>query len=1032
MSRIPDVLIVDDRRENLFALEQLFKGLECRLHKALDGEAALALTLSHDFALAIVDVQMPGMDGYELVEFLRANPSTSQVPVIFVSAAYADEQHLFKGYETGAVDYIVKPFEPAVLLGKVSVFLELANYRHNLESLIQERTQTITETSQLQKLVAEFSAALLNLQHKAEFDRDVEKALGRVAHALKADRVYTLLCDEEGHMEMRHEWCAMGIEANRDGLRNLDAGQFPWLTRQMVNSNCNSLDDLQSLSETSRSELRRVSPGGAQSTLLVPLHSGGAWRGLIGFDAVGRRRQWPASTHELLMLLGNALSGAVNRQRTLNALRNSEERFRAVATMNWVWETDADGHYSFSSQKVEDLLGYPAGRMIGRNHLEFITPSQQEQFLADLQRQLEAGASVIELEYQKTAQGGDCRYMQSSCIPLRDRDGRLLGLRGTDKDVTERRLAEETLAQFKTIFDTANFGAAIFDMAGNLTYSNDCFADLHGYAREDLPGTPLQNLLADTIDDTWETLLEMVRERGGIEASERLHQRRGEGAFPVLSVFTLVRDALGNPFRVATTAIDLTERKALQEQLQQAQRMESIGLLAGGIAHDFNNMLGVILGQMEIATQRLQRQDSIDSCFKEMKVAAERSVSLTWQLLTFARIQTVSPEIVDIDEVVRSMLGLLQRLIGENIELSWQSGSGVYPVRVDPAQLDQVLINLCLNARDAIVDGGQIQIETGNCRLEEHQCVEHPGCAVGDYVKLSVSDNGIGMDPDTLKHVFEPFFTTKDTGKGTGLGLATVYGAVRQNGGLVELTSTPGEGSCCTIYLPRAEGNLKDKKTSLGAPLPNGGETVLVVEDEEAYLETMAEKLRSLGYRVLTANGSEQALKVAEANKGGIDLLLTDVVMPGVNGRELAENLRASSPHMACLYMSGYPDDIISHHGVLEEDLHFLQKPISQEALAAGVREALGSWSGDPAGSADIFIPEEPMTGADEVLPRESIGDLREALEAGDMLLFEERLPPVRRVAPGIAAQLNKLADRYEFERIDEYLKTWEEAGDDR
>jgi two-component system cell cycle sensor histidine kinase/response regulator CckA len=1031
VSRLPEVLIVDDRRENLFALEQLLRKLDCRVRQAQSGDGALALTLEHDFALAIVDVQMPGMDGYELVEYLRANPSTSQVPVIFVSAAYADEHHLFKGYETGAVDYIVKPFEPAVLLGKVRVFLELAHYRHNLESIIQERTRTISETSQLQKSVAEFSAALLNLSHKGDFDRDVEKALGRVALALGADRVYTLLAGSDPTMAMCHEWCANGVEERRSGFPDLQAERFPWLSQQIASPHCVTINAHDSWSDAALAEYRLFGSAGAQSTLLVPLRSIGGRSGLIVFEALAQQRQWSPSVNELLMLLGNAFIGALNRQQTMNALRSSEARFRDVATMNWVWETDAAGCYIHSSEKVEGLLGYPAADMIGRNHLEFIVPADQAQFQADLQRQLDASAPVIEIECNKTTRDGRSRCMQSSCIALRDRDGKLTGLRGTDKDITERRSAEESLTQFKTIFDTASFGAAIGCIDGTITYCNACFAEMHGHEVSELLGMPMGRLLIAAEAEDWDPLLREVLDQGGIAAREMSHQRGDGSQFPVLGVFTLVRDSHGQPSGIATTAIDLTERKALQSQLQQAQRMESIGRLAGGVAHDFNNMLGVILGQLEIAEKRLEGGKPLDHCFSEIRTAAEHSVSLTRQLLAFARIQTVAPEIIDIDEVMGSMHRLLQRLIGENIELEWRPGKGIWPVHMDPVQFDQILVNLCLNARDAITDLGRIRIETENIVLSESHCAGHADCKAGDHVKISVYDNGCGMDPETLQHVFEPFFSTKGNGLNSGLGLATVYGAVRQNGGLIEITSRTGEGTHCAIYLPRAvsparfatpRGRSGDDKQ-----LPRGSETVLVVEDSEAYLQTIAEKLRSLGYRVLTANSAEQASDRALTHEGRIDLLLTDVVMPDSNGKELATRMRDAFPDMACLYMSGYPNDIIAHHGVVESGLQLLQKPTSTQALATGVRKALGDWQGLAHIDDALLAGDAPVS--EDALPGDCIQGLQTALDAGDMVQFKEGLLPVRTQAPATVDHLIKLADRYDYEQIDEYLKS---LGDQR
>ncbi len=1032
MGRVPEILLVDDRRENLFAMETLLKEMDCVLHKALDGDAALALTLDHDFALAIVDVQMPGMDGYELVEFLRANPSTSQIPVIFVSAAYADEQHLFKGYETGAVDYIVKPFEPSVLLGKVRVFLELAQYRFNLENIIQERTQTIADTNRLLKAVADFSTSLLNLSVESEFITDTNKALGRVCDVLGASRVYTLLLRrDKSCLHMCHEWRATGKPAQEEGSRDFTCSELPWMSGVVKEGASVDVIDNHQQSQDIRDELKKLGSENAHALLLVPMRAGFEWQGLIVFEVNENQDGFSPSTRELLKTVGNALTGAISRHETMNALSDSEERFRNVATMNWVWEADARGRYSYSSRKVKDLLGYLPADIIGRSYLDLIEPVMRTDFERELQRQLEKGSAVIEMEFEKIAIDGQVRQMQTSCVPIRDADGSLIGLRGTDKDVTERRAAEQTLIQFKAIFDNASFGAAIADLDGRITYCNRCFAEMHGYNQDELIGGLLSNLRDELAQPGWDKIIQEVLENEGAEAREVQHQRADGVTFPVLTVCTLVRNSRDEPSGIATTAIDLTERKALQEQLQQAQRMESIGRLAGGVAHDFNNMLGVILGQLDIAVLRVNRGETPESSFSEIRNAAERSVALTRQLLAFARIQTVSPVKLNVNQAVSGMLSLLQRLIGENITLDWNPGKGISPVMIDPAQFDQILINLCINARDAIQGSGRIGIEVDNCIVDESSCSQHDGCKAGPYVRLSIDDDGSGMNSDTLQHAFEPFYSTKGTGKGTGLGLATVYGAVHQNGGFIEMTSQPGQGTRCNIYLPHASAEAANDQSispSNFCSVPGGTETILVVEDEPAYLNTMAEKLGHLGYRVLTADGAEEALQVIDAHEGCIDLLLTDVVMPGIDGKELVRRLSEKYPGIKSLYMSGYPNDIIADHGVINSDAKLLHKPASTEDLAISVRHALGE-SVDMIGI-EIESSEASLRQNDRLdkVPGETLEGLRESVQDGDMLAFKKRLVTLQPLDSDMARYLGELADRYAFEQIESYLSTMEAA----
>jgi signal transduction histidine kinase len=384
------------------------------------------------------------------------------------------------------------------------------------------------------------------------------------------------------------------------------------------------------------------------------------------------------------------------------------------------------------------------------------------------------------------------------------------------------------------------------------------------------------------------------------------------------------------------------EREKLQAQLFQAQKIESVGRLAGGVAHDFNNMLGVILGYTELALQGLSPDSPLYESLMEIGKAARRSAELTRQLLAFARKQTIDPEVLDLDGTIEGMLKMLKRLIGEDIDLVWRPGPGLWPVKMDPVQVDQILANLCVNARDAITGTGRIIIETENVALDKEYCAGQAGAVPGDYVQLAVTDDGCGMDQETRSKLFEPFFTTKEVGKGTGLGLATVYGIVRQNNGFIRVDSEPGKGSTFRICLPRhraANGRTRQEGRPLGTM--GGQETILLVEDEPAILKLAARMLGRQGYTVLAAATPGEALRLAREHGGGIDLLMTDVVMPEMNGRDLARKLIASYPGLKCLFMSGYTANVIAHHGVLDADVHFIQKPFSMQDLAARVRQVL-------------------------------------------------------------------------------------------
>ncbi len=383
-------------------------------------------------------------------------------------------------------------------------------------------------------------------------------------------------------------------------------------------------------------------------------------------------------------------------------------------------------------------------------------------------------------------------------------------------------------------------------------------------------------------------------------------------------------------------------RQEMENQLRQAQKMEAVGRLAGGVAHDYNNMTNVIMGYTELALEKLNRNDPLYADLQEINEAAKRSMELTRQLLAFARCQAIAPKVLDINEAVTGMCKMLQRLIGEDIEFVWCPGEQVWPIHIDPTQIDQLLVNLCVNARDAISGVGKIIVETANAEFDDVYCSLHRAFIPGKFVQLAVSDDGAGMDSATQDKIFEPFFTTKTIGRGTGLGLATVYGIVKQNLGFINVYSEIGKGTTIKIYLPRVIGQSVQMAFNGTAEIQCGhNETVLLVEDEMAILRLVERLLKQLGYRVLAANSPREAIALAEHHPEKIDVLVTDVIMPEFNGNDLAIRLREIFPGLKVLFMSGYTANIIVHRGVLDKDVFMIQKPFSKKELSAKVREVL-------------------------------------------------------------------------------------------
>ncbi|SMC22300.1 PAS domain S-box-containing protein [Desulfacinum hydrothermale DSM 13146] len=520
-------------------------------------------------------------------------------------------------------------------------------------------------------------------------------------------------------------------------------------------------------------------------------------------------------------------------------------------------------------------------------------------------------------------------------------------------DIVSRKQAEEALRvseeRFRIAFQSSPDAININRLEDGLYVDiNEGFTRATGYTREDVLGKTSLELDIWHDPEDRKRLVAALQRDSYCENMEALFRAKDGRILTGLMSARLIH-IQGVPHIISITR-DITrmkeaeeERRQLEAQLAQAQKMESVGHLAGGVAHDFNNLLNVILGHVELMGLQMPPDDPQHARLRQIEKAARRSADLTRQLLAFARRQPISPKVLDLNETVENMLKLLRRLIGENIDLIWRPDSHLWPVKMDPTQVDQIVVNLCVNASDAIGDHGRITLETENVEIASSEARKLQ-CEPGDYVKLAVSDTGCGMEKEILDRIFEPFFTTKEVGKGTGLGLSTIYGIVKQNQGSIEVTSEPGKGTRFEVYLPRHNGKTEDSEVEQDAEVPRGhGETVLLVEDEPSLLLLGQTMLETLGYQVLTAGTPQEALRHAREYPAKIHLLITDVVMPQKTGKDLCEAIQAIRPEIKVLFMSGYPSNVIAPQGVLEPGVHFIQKPFSLTTLGHRVRAVLSS-----------------------------------------------------------------------------------------
>ena len=484
--------------------------------------------------------------------------------------------------------------------------------------------------------------------------------------------------------------------------------------------------------------------------------------------------------------------------------------------------------------------------------------------------------------------------------------------------------------------------ALTLDRSGNVTFCNDFLLNLSGWRREEVLGINwFDHFIAPEIGATVRDLFSKGIESGIIQNHfENSILTRDRKYRHIVWDNTILHNPDGSISGIASIGVDVTEHRSLEEQLRQSQKMDAVGRLAGGVAHDFNNMLGVILGYSELLMLDVPKDSKLWQRINEISKAAQSSSEITRQLLAFSRKEVIAPRIVNMNSFIVETEKTLGRLIGEDIKLCFRPATALWPVKVDPSQINQILINLAVNARDAMPDGGALSIETANVQLDEAYAQQNIDARAGDFVRISVSDTGIGMDHETLKHIFEPFFTTKEMGKGTGLGLATIYGIVTQNQGFINVYSESGLGSTFTIYLPRTKDANQEDAPEKNAPLTGSG-TVLIVEDDPVLLSMTTDMLEQMGYTVITALDPEQAIRLCIDAGIKIDMIITDIIMPNMNGKQMVEQIIQVRPDIRVLYISGYTSDIIAQKGVLDKGMHFLMKPFNMRTLSEKVKEIL-------------------------------------------------------------------------------------------
>ncbi len=771
-------------------------------------------------------------------------------------------------------------------------------------------------------------------------------------------------------------WCRMMDSASRklcntpDNVEALNSGR--WLCHESCWADCSKA------AIAKRTPVDIACSGGIR-LYAVPIFAGGNVIGAINFgygdppkepeklkmladvyhlshdDLIQEAKAYDSRPPYIIEMAKNRLNSTakligamVETTQAMEALRESENQISSIFRSAPVGIGSVVNRVLIKvNNRLCGMTGYDETDLIGHSS-RMLYPSDEDFAFVGREKYAQIadhGTGMVETRWQK--KDGTIMDVLLSSTPV-DLQDHSRGVTFTALDITERKQAEKdlNLAQEKilTILDSIDSTVYVADMdtCEILFMNKRMITDFGGDKTGDICYSVFRKNSKPCTCCTNDQLVD----KHGNPAGVRIWNDKN----PVTGRYYINYDRAiewtdGRLVRMQI-ATDITDLKKMETQLLQAQKMESVGRLAGGVAHDFNNMLGVILGHTELALLQADENHDLYADLIEIQTAATRSADITKQLLAFARKQTISPRQLDLNDTVESMLNMLRRLIGENLDLVWQAAAHIWPVKMDPSQIDQILANLCINARDAISGVGKLTIETGIKTFDEAYCSENPGFIPGDFVLLAVSDNGCGMDKDTLDNLFEPFFTTKEVGKGTGLGLATVYGIVKQNNGFINVYSEPGQGSIFKIYLPRL---VADEDTDKAIPdnkaVAGGSEIILLVEDEPSILRITRMMLEKKGYSVLSAATPAEALKKAKNHSGAIDLLVTDVVMPEMNGRNLAGQITDLYPDIRLLFMSGYTANVIAHQGILDDGVAFIQKPFSMADLTEKVRKVLDTSS---------------------------------------------------------------------------------------
>jgi PAS domain S-box-containing protein len=926
-SNIGKILVVDDEVELKNILVEVLTSQGYETSGATCGEDALAVLRGEAFDVLLTDLMMPEMDGITLVrESLQIDPHL----VAIMMTGQGTIQTAVDAMKEGAFDYVLKPFRLQMVL---PVLTRAMNTRHmRLENLqlretvaIYELAQTIAFTLDPQTVISKLADAALQ-----QTDADEVSVLLPVSGC--SDELYVAAVRGENRERLLGE---------RVPLKESISG---WVARER--------EPLMLKGEINDARFRSLWPNPEiRSAISIPMQVANKLVGTININALDRPRPFTLGQLKALTILAGTAAAALESAALYSQVQKAEKNYRSI------FENAVDGIFRATPDAVRFVSVNPVmAQMFG-----YDSPAEMVQAVEDVTQQLGLNPArrdealdllrkhgVLEnFETHVRRNDGSEIWASANVRAVRDGKGEFEYLDGIVQDITERKRAEEALREseerYRDLVENAHDIIFSHDLEGKFTSVNRAGEQITGYTHEEC----LSLNIADTIAPEHVNRARDMRTKklaGEKVTAYEVNLLAKDGKRIAVEVNTKLILQDGVPVGVQGIARDVTDRKLLEDQLRQSQKMEAIGQLAGGVAHDFNNLLTAINGYSGLALQKMDDNHPLRGYLEEIKKAGDRAANLTRQLLAFGRKQILQPLLISLNDVVTDMNKMLRRLIGEDIVLTAKLDPALKKIKADPGQIEQVLVNLIVNARDAMPQGGKLTIETLGVDLDQEYAGRHVGVVPGRYVMLAVSDTGTGMSEDTRARIFDPFFTTKEKGKGTGLGLSTVYGIVKQSGGNIWVYSELGHGTTFKVYLPElTAGSLKTETAIVESPIPGGSETILLVEDEDVVRGLARKILEHAGYKVVEASCGKEAIRLCLERAEPIDLLLTDVVMPETSGKEVADRLTELLPGLRVLFMSGYTDEAIVHHGVLDSNVEFIQKPFTPAALVRKVRAVLDS-----------------------------------------------------------------------------------------